>query len=115
MSIFKPYGRLVSGQTVLTPGTLTLALITPGSDEFVDLYSVVISTNDTAIQTVTVSDGTNTLGTYFIGGGAPASSIVDIATVPVRGRRGGVITVTAGAITAAKSIAVKVTGLQSKT
>lgn len=116
MSFFRQFGHLQSAQAVLIPGTLSAALITPQAGEFVDVYSVVLETNDTAIQTVTVSDGTNTLATYFIGGLASgASSIVDIGTIPVRGKRGGTITVAAGAVTAAKSISVKVTGLTSKT
>jgi hypothetical protein len=115
MSFFKQSGQLKSAQFVLVPATLTTPLITLASDEFFDLYSVILTTNDTAIEQVVITDGTTTVATYFIGGGTTGQSIVDIATVPLRIKKGGVVTATATAITAAKSISVKVTGLVSKT
>lgn len=114
MSYFAQGGKkLVNASASLIPGTLTTAIFTPISDEFSDIYSIVITTNDTATQLVTVSDGVTTL-TYFVGGAATNPPTVDQASVPVRFKKGTAITVTAGAVTAAKTIAVNVRGLSSK-
>ncbi len=113
MSYFRPYGKLANATVSLTnaaPGPTTL--ITANADEFTDVYTVIISSNDTAIQQVTLSDGTNTLGVYQVPIGG---TIVDVGTIPVRGKKGGNITAAAGAVTAAKTISVTVRALLSKT
>lgn len=115
MSYFAQGGKkLVNASSLLTPGTLSAVIFTPLSDEFVDAYSVVITTNDTATQLVTVSDGVTTL-TYFVGGATTGNPpVVDQASVPVRFKKGTAITVTASAVTAAKTIAVNIRGLSTK-
>ena len=105
---------MASGFTQLAPGTLgPVVLITCGADEFFDLYGITLTSNDTALQAVTIDDGVSTIQIYYVGLGQPA--VLDISAVPFRGRRGGQIRVTAGAITAAKNINVKVAGLITKT
>ena len=114
MSYFAQGGKkLVNASISLTSGLLTSAIFTPLVDEFTDIYSIVITTNDTATESVTVSDGVTTL-TYFVGGSATNPPTVDQASVPVRFKKGTAITVTANAVTAAKTIAINVRGLSSK-
>ena len=115
MSYFAQGGKkLVNASIALSSGSLTGAVFTPLSDEFTDIYSIVITSNDTTTQQVTVSDTVTTL-TYFVGGAATGNPpTVDQASVPVRFKKGTAITVTAGAVTAAKAIAVNIRGLSSK-
>ena len=114
MSFFKQFGKLASGFNAFTTATTT-TLITPGADEWVDIYNIVISTNDTAQQQVTIDDSTNTIGVYFVGGGAGNATVLDLSTIPVRGKKAGAIRATVASITGAKTIAVKVVALISKT
>lgn len=114
MSFFKQFGKIANAYTQLVTGTLgPVTLITPGSDEWVDIYGVTITSNDSALQTVTLDDGVNVINVFYVGAGQPA--VLDIANIPSRARKGGAIRVTAGAVTAAKAINVKVSALISKT
>lgn len=112
-SLGKP---LRNGSVTLQPGTLSAALIVPLADEWTDLYSIVITTNDTASQTVTISDGTTSVG-YLVGGSAGGNNppVLDQGATPVRFRKGATITATAGNVTAGKTIFVNARGLSSKT
>ena len=114
MSYFKQFGQLFSTLATLVPATLTANVVVLAADEWLDIYGVTISTNDTALQQVTIADSTGTILFYFVGG-ANVPNLLDIATIPVRVRKGSTVTVTAGAITAAKTIGIKITGLRSKT
>lgn len=114
MSFFKQFGKVSSAYTQLTTGTLgPVTLITPGADEWVHIYGITLTSNDTALQGVTVDDGINVINVYAVGLGQPA--MLDIATVPAIGRKGGAIRVTAAGVTAGKSINVKINALISKT
>lgn len=114
MSFFKQFGKVASAYTQLTTGTLgPVTLITPGTDEWVHIYGVTVTSNDTALQTVTVDDGINVINVYNVGLGQPA--VLDIATVPSIGRKGGAIRVTAAAVSATKAINIKINCLISKT
>ena len=114
MSFFKQSGQLFSTLVQLTPGTLTASVVALAADEWLDIYGVTVSTNDTALQQVSIADSTGTVLFYFVGG-ANVPNLLDIATIPVRVRKGSAVTVTAAAITAAKTIGIKITGLRSKT
>lgn len=115
MSFFAQRGTLIDFQVSLTNGTPSVAnAFTPKSDEWVDVYTIVLSTNDTAVQTVSISDGTRTLK-YYVGGSAVAFIAFDQGSVPIRFKKGTAISVSAGAVTAAKTIEVSIRGLASKT
>jgi hypothetical protein len=117
MSYFAQLGKpLAQGSATLTSGTLSATLYTAKADEWVDVYSIVISTNDTATETVTVSDGTTSLA-YLVGGTATGANppTVDQGTIPVRFKKAAVITATASAVSAGKSIIVNLRALTSKT
>ncbi len=115
MSVFAQLGKpLRFGSVSLVPGTLTGNLLVPQADEWTDIYTIVITTNDTAVQQVTISDGTTAI-IYFVGGAASNPPVLDQGTTPIRFRKGATITATAGAVTAAKTIAINVRGLASKT
>lgn len=114
MSFFKQFGKVANAYTQLNNSTLgPVVLLTPGADEWVHVYGVTLTSNDTALQTVTIDDGTNTINVYYVGLGQPA--MLDIANVPSIGRKAGTIRVTAGAVTAGKFINVKVSALITKT
>lgn len=109
--IFAQYGHaLFSGSATLTNSTTSALLYSASANIWPDLYQVAISTNDTTIQQVTITDGTTTL-IYFVGGSASNPPVVDQASIPVRFVKGATITATAGAVTAGKSIAVNIRGL----
>lgn len=115
--IFAQLGKpMFNGSVLLVPGTLSGVVYTPVTGSWSDVYSIVITTNETAVRTVTISDGTTTL-TYFVGGGTGGANppVLDQGTTPVRFKAGTAITVTVAAMTAATTIAVNVRGLVSKT
>lgn len=115
MGFFAQAGKpLFNGSALLVPGTLAANLFVPLASNWTDVYSIVISTNDTAVQQVTLSDGTTSLS-YFVGGGANNPVIIDQGATPVRFKMGATIAVTAGAITTGKTIAVNIRGLVSRT
>jgi hypothetical protein len=116
VSYFAQLGKtIIFGTATLTngsPGPTTV--FTPKSDEWTDVYTVLITTNDTAIQQITVSDGTKSI-VYFVGGSGGAIPVLDEGSTPVRFGKGLVITATAGAVTAGKSVVCNIRGLSSKT
>jgi hypothetical protein len=115
MSFLAKEGKhLASGSATLTNGSPSATLFTPISDEWSDIYSLAISSDDTAVERVTISDGTTSL-VYYVGGGAANPPILDQAEIPVRFGKGLAITATASAVTAGKHIAVNLRGLTSKT
>ncbi len=117
MSFYAQLGKpMINGSVILVNGNVSQVVFTPKADEWTDIYSIVSTTNETAIETLTISDGTTTL-TYFVGGGGATTNppIIDQSSIPVRFRKGAAITVAANAVTAGKSIAVNVRGLTSKT
>lgn len=85
---------------------------TPGANPlWLDVYGVAITSNDTAIEQVTLSDGSNSV-TWFVG--AP-SGIVDVGPMPYRFNAKAPLVVSAGAVTAAKTISVAVRGVVAGT
>jgi hypothetical protein len=116
VSFFAQLGKhLANGSATLINGAPSATLFTPIAGEWTDIYSIVISTDDTSIDLVTVSDGTTSL-VYYVGGGSGGNPpVVDQASVPVRFGKGIAITATASSVTAGKHIAVNIRGLTSKT
>ena len=115
MSTFAQLGKpLRFGSLLLIPGTLTGNLLVPLVDEWTDIYTIVVTTNDTAVLQVTISDGTTSI-VYFVGGSTSNPPVLDQGSTPIRFRKGATIVATASAITAAKSVAINVRGLSSKT
>lgn len=110
MAFFAFQGALKSGQVNLVNGGLSGTLITGMPGYWVDVYSIVISTNETAGQSIQVTDGTLTLN-YFTGGAVPNPAILDQGSIPVRFGKGLTITCNAGAVTAGKTISVMIRGL----
>jgi hypothetical protein len=111
---FAQLGKPMFNATVSLVTVSPTVIFTPKSDEWSDVYSIVISTNDTTADVITISDGTTNL-VYLIGGGAPNPPIMDQGTIPVRFKKGTAITATASTITGGKTIIINVRGLTSKT
>lgn len=117
MGYFAQLGKpLVNGQVSLTNASPSQAVITALAAEWIDLYTIHITSNDTAAQSVVVTDGTTTL-TYFTGGASGGNNfpIFDQGTVPVRFTKGATLTVTASPVTAGKTVQVNVRGLFNNT
>ena len=112
--IFAQLGKPLSNGSATISNATPATLLTAVAGEWVDVYSIVISTNDTASQTVTISDGTTNLA-YIVGGSGSNPPIVDQASIPVRFAKGATITATAGAVTGGKVIIVNILALTSKT
>lgn len=117
MSFYSLYGKpLVSNVATLANGALSAVLVPPPTGGWFELYVLHITSTDTAINTVTVSDGTTTI-TYFTGGmpGGNNIPIYDQASIPVRFGKGATVTVAANAITAGKNVQVLARGLFTRT
>jgi hypothetical protein len=114
--IFAQLGKhLCNGSVTLLNGTLSLVIFTPVAAEWTDVYSIVATTDETATETLTISDGTTTL-TYYVGGTTGQNTpLVYQSSIPVRFRKGTAITVSVNAVTAGKHIAVNIRGLTSTT
>lgn len=117
MKALYPYGQhLVNVTGTLTSSGLTATLYAPGvsglpTDEWTDVYDITITSSDTTVEQVQLTDGTLTL-TYQISATEPIDSN---AVVPWRFGKGKTIYALAGAVTAAKAINVLVRGISSKT
>src|ERR1019366_807047 len=117
MSFFAQLGKPMINGTVNITTAAPVQIFTPKADEWTDVYSIVISTNDIVANQITISDGTTSL-VYLAGGGAagtPNPPIVDQCAIPVRFKKGVPITVAAATITGGRAIIVNVRGLTSKT
>jgi hypothetical protein len=116
MSFFSQLGKhMVNGSVTLTSGAPSAVIFTPASDEWTDLYELAVTTDDSAIRSLTVSDGTTIL-TYAVGGTTGQNPpLVDQSSIPVRFKKGTAITVTASAVTAGKHIYTNARFLTSKT
>jgi hypothetical protein len=111
MAIFSQLGHpLFDGRATLTSGSLSATLYTPISIAWTEMYSVIITSNDTAQQSVTITDGFTSVS-YLVGGNASSVPILDTPTTPVVFRKGKPITVSAGAVTGGLTISVAVRGL----
>jgi hypothetical protein len=77
---------------------------------FSDIYGVNLTSNDTTIQAVTLSDGFNSI-TWQVG----TSPVNDAPPTPHRFRAGQPLFVSAGAVTAAKSINIQMRGVVTRT
>jgi hypothetical protein len=104
------------GSAVLTSSGLTAQVAYPGGVQggvapFADVYSVSISSSDTVVQTVTLSDGVNSV-TWQVG----ATPVADEAIVPYRFAGGGPgLVASAGAVSGGAAIDVTVRGIVSRT
>lgn len=117
MGFFAQLGKtMVNGSAVLIPGTLTLTLYTAQATEWVDVYSITIVSNETTSRVITVSDGTTSL-TYLIGGTVGGSNppVIDQGSIPVRFKKGAVLTATASSLTVSTTVVVNIRALVSKT
>lgn len=117
MSFLHRSGTMRSASVGLITGTPSASMgITPNAKESIDVYEVQINTNETALRTVTLSDGTFTVS-YYVGGGAGGRnpSTIDDACVPIRFRPGQPITATASAVTGGTSIVVSVRAIVTAT
>ena len=115
--IFAQLGKpLASGQASLSNATLSATLFVTGANGWLDLYTLHITSTDSAVNTVTVSDGTTTL-TYYVGGNPGGNNVpvYDQCSVPVRFKKGATVTVAAGAISSGKTVQVLARGLFSMT
>lgn len=114
MGVYSKDGKTVwSNSATLVNGTLSATLYTSANaNSFPHVYSVVITTDDTAQQTVTLNDGTKTV-IYLVGGASSNPPVIDQSDVPIIFTKGATITVTAGAVTSGKHIYVNVRGLIS--
>lgn len=117
MSYFAQLGKpLINGQVILTNASPTQTIITGVAGAWIDIYSVVISTDETNGQSITLSDGANTTLNYNGGGGVPNPPILDQGSIPVRFGKGLNITASStGGVTAGKHISVMIRGLVSQT
>jgi hypothetical protein len=113
----QPYGyHLLNVNLLLTSAGLTAAIVSPGvsgvpTDEYTDIHSVTISGNDTATQVVTLTDGVVT-ATYYV---STTARVVEQSLVPRRFGKGRQVVVSAGSVTATKTISVLVRGVTTKT
>lgn len=117
MAFFHQNGMRIQGvQVGLSNATPSVAVFTALADEWTDIYTVHATTNDTASETITVSDGTTTL-TYFVGGNVGGNNppLYDQSSVPVRFKKGAIVTVAANAVTALKGTQVILRFLTGKT
>lgn len=115
MAFFAQAGKtLINGQVVLVNGNISQTIIAGVLGKWIEIYSVVISTEETAVRTVTITDGTITQ-TYLVGGGVPNPPTLDQGAVPVRFMKGTTLTASADAVTAGKHISVMIRGLLATT
>lgn len=92
MSYFAMLGKpMVNGSATLQTGTTSAVIFTPKTDEWTDVYSIVITSSDNQVNQLTISDGTTTL-TYSVGAVATGNPIVDQGDIPVRFKKGTAIT-----------------------
>jgi hypothetical protein len=113
--IFAQDGKpLFNGSATLVNGSISATLYAPISTVWTDVYSIVITSNDTAVELITISDGTLSL-LYYVGGTTSNVPVMDQASIPYRMKRGQAITVTANAVAAGKTTAVNIRGLVSST
>jgi hypothetical protein len=104
---------------VLTSSSLTGQLLPPGGMSgnpggagslFVDIYNVNLTSDDSAIEQVTLSDGVSTV-TWMVS----TSPVNDVAQTPYRFRTDRGLAISASAITSGKHIACSIRGVLSKT
>ena len=123
----KPYGTAFTGYIQLTnavPGPVTIPIRTaPGGvtrallpTEKIYLTSVAISSNDTAIPLVFIDLGVSTYSVIsaYAGSGLPPY-IDSMTSPPIIGQPGIALRASAGAVTAAKTVEIKITGYISAT
>jgi hypothetical protein len=112
--------QLAWGQAALVNGGLTAMVMPNGgvsgnavgtANLFFDCYGVTLTSSDTTVQAVTLSDGTNSI-TWQVGAPSPVDGG---AVVPYRFAAGCQLVASAGAVTSAKSINVAVRGVWTKT
>lgn len=117
LGFFSQLGKTLGQGTIgLTNAFPSFAIVLPNANDITDLYVVHITTNDTAVETITISDAVTTL-TYFVGGAAGGNNqpLYDQAAVPLRFKKGATITVAANAVTAGKQTNVNMRWLFNKT
>lgn len=108
--------QLAYGNAILQAGGLTAILVPNGisgnaTNTWLDIYGVDISSSDTTAQTVTLSDGVQTV-TYYVASPSPIDSN---CPVPIRFLPGVPLMCSAGAGTSGKAISVVVRGVFSGT
>ena len=113
MAFNKTYGTLKTALVSLTPGAPSGVLFpAPAADEVYYIRDFLITTNDTAQPMITVSDASGPLLRAYVSNAAPTLAAT---SDPIRTTKGSVINVTAGAVTAAKTVEIKCVAYVSKT
>ena len=123
----KPYGTAFTGYLQLTnaaPGPVAIPIRTaPGGaprtllpTEKIYMTSVAISSNDTALPLVFIDIGATTYSVVSAYAGNTLPPYVDSMTAPpIIGQPGVAFRASAGAVTAAKTVEIKITGYISAT
>lgn len=118
MSFLATNGKgLVSASVTLTNGAPnSAAAIAAVAGAFTDIYTVVITTNETAVRTVTLTDGVTSIS-YYVGGSAAGVNVpvFDQGSVPLRFKPNTAVQVNATTVTAATQIYVNIRGVRSNT
>lgn len=104
------------GTAQLGPGSTSFVVNNPITDEWTDFYSIAISTNETTVRALTITDGSTTL-TYYVGGAAGGTNppVFDQGTIPVRFKKGHSFTFSVPAVSVSTTISLNFRWLSSKT
>jgi hypothetical protein len=112
MAFNKSYGTLRTFSISLTNGTPSGTLLpAPPPGQAYYLFDLLMTTNDTAAPLVTLSDS-GTIAKFYVSANAPT---LDASSTPIRCSAGSAVTVSASAVTAAKTVEIKCVAIVSAT
>lgn len=115
MSIARPYGTIVSGAVSLTNGAPSADIFPAVAGMKYYIYDIIMTTNDAAQPLVTVVDNAAApvqIFKAYVTSSSPTLVTSQIGTPATVGKK---VTCTASAVTAAKTVEIRMTALLSAT
>lgn len=114
MAINKNNGTIISKSVTLSPGTLSADILpTPPAGQRYYIYDIVMTTNDTALPLITVADNGAAPVQIFKAYVNSSSPTLVTSSVGTPATFNAKVTASASAITAAKTVEIRVTALSS--